>query len=517
VTRSNKVELFEQIRRDYEFGEGTIAGLARKYGVHRRMVRQALSSAVPPARKRVSKACPRLAPVQAFIDQILEQDRHVPRKQRHTAHRIYTRLQAEQGKHPLSERRVRQYVRDRKRALGLLKAEVMVPQSYHYGHEGQVDWYEASIDLAGERQVVKIFALRAMASGASYHRAYPQATQQAFLDAHQQAFHYFGGVFRRLRYDNLSSAVQKILRGYRREETERFHPFRSHWQYDASFCNRGQGHEKGGVEGEVGHFRRNYLVPIPHVGSFAELNEFLAHACRTDLNRRIDGQEQRIGQALVHEQNALLPLPVEDFAIAEEHFCAVNAKGCVRAGTNHYSTPLPPASEVRVQLWPLSVRVWYQGQLVAEHTRCYQRRKQILELEHYLEVLERKPGALAGSTPLAQWRQAGRWTPRHDRFLAQLIDRHGQLEGTRLMVELLRLGQTHGYDRLTLAIDQALTCGAQDAAAVCYLLTAPGLEEPRTATVYPTTGRDWPAMTRALPTVAQYDQLVGAAPPEVAP
>jgi len=103
-----------------------------------------------------------------------------------------------------------------------------------------------------------------MASGAAFHRAYLHATRQAFLEAHEHAFAYFGGVFHLLRYDNLASAVRKILRGYRREETVRFLAFRSHWRFAAEFCTPGEGHEKGGIEGEGGYFRRNHLVPGPH-------------------------------------------------------------------------------------------------------------------------------------------------------------------------------------------------------------------------------------------------------------
>src|SRR5438067_12072582 len=95
------------------------------------------------------------------------------------------------------------------------------------------------------------FCLRSMASGGAYHRAYPHATQQAFLEAHELAFAYFGGVFRILRYDNLTSAVTKILRGHRREETARFVAFRSHWRFEAEFCTPAEPHEKGGIEGEA--------------------------------------------------------------------------------------------------------------------------------------------------------------------------------------------------------------------------------------------------------------------------
>src|SRR5262249_12260419 len=152
----------------------------------------------------------------------------------------------------VAEPTIRRYVRQRKAALGFLGTEVFVPQSYDWGVEAQVDWYEAYADLDGERQKCHVFSMRSMASGGGLHRAYLHPTQQAFLEAHELAFAYFGGVFRRLRYDNLGSAVKRVLRGSRREETQRFVGFRSHWRYEAEFCTPGEGHEKGGVEGEVG-------------------------------------------------------------------------------------------------------------------------------------------------------------------------------------------------------------------------------------------------------------------------
>src|SRR5512135_2561834 len=226
VDRRRKVELFEQLRREYEFGIGTIQGVARTFGVHRRIVRQALASAVPPDRSYRHRARPALGPVEAFIERILEGDRRVPRKQRHTARRIYHRLRAEMPDHPIAESTVRNHVNERKRALGLLGREVYVPQFYDWGREAQVDWYEAQADLAGQRTCVQIFCMRAMASGDAFHRAYVSATQQAFLEAHELAFRYFGGAFRVLRYDNLGSAVRKVLCGRQREETERFIAFR---------------------------------------------------------------------------------------------------------------------------------------------------------------------------------------------------------------------------------------------------------------------------------------------------
>ncbi|MGH9830726.1 MAG: IS21 family transposase, partial [Blastocatellia bacterium] len=135
--------------------------------------------------------------------------------------------------------------------------ETFIPQSYSWGAEAQVDWYEAHADIAGERQKAYVFCMRSMASGGAFHRAFPHSSQQAFLEAHEQAFAYFGGVFTTLRYDNLASAVKKILRGHQRQETTRFIAFRSHGGFASEFCTPGEGHEKGGVEGEGGYFRRN--------------------------------------------------------------------------------------------------------------------------------------------------------------------------------------------------------------------------------------------------------------------
>jgi transposase len=476
MERREKVELFEQMRREYEFGGQSIRALASRFGVHRRLVRQALACAVPPERKRPVRSRPKLELARAFIDEILEADRHAPRKQRHTAHRIHQRLKQELPEVEIAERTVRQYVQGRKMQLGLDEREVAVPQEYVWGSQGQVDWYTAVVEIAGERQQVQVFTMRSMASGAAFHRAYPRATQQAFLEAHEYAFQYFGGVFVHLRYDNLKSAVKRILRGSRREETERFIAFRSHWQYQSSFCTPGKGQEKGGVEGEVGRFRRNHLVPIPTVADWTDLNALLEAACRRDQSRHIDGHTDTVGVAMRLEQPHLLPLQ-EGFELAEESFARVDGKGCVQARTNFYSTPLRVGVRCRVRVLPATVEVWHDGRRVAVHERCYSRRQQVLELEHYLDVLAHKPGALSGSRPLAQWRAAGRWTPVYDELWQRLQQRHGQQAGTRVMIEVLQLGRESGYDQLTRAIGQAITLGTQDAAAVRYLLHSRQWEE----------------------------------------
>jgi transposase len=508
LERGKKVRLFEQMRREYEHGVGTVQGVSKKFGVHRRMVRQALKDAMPPERKRPERTSPKLEPVKGYIEKILEEDKRAPRKQRHTAHRIFNRIAEKYPEHSIGESTVRRYVSRRKRELGLKDGEVYVPQSYEWGREGQVDWYEAVAELGGERQTVQVFTMRSMAGGGALHRAYPRPTQQAFFEGHELSFSYFGGVFHKLRYDNLGLAVKKILRGYQRDQTAKFVGFRSHWGFESEFCNPSRGNEKGGVESEVGYFRRNHWTPIPKVEDWEELNRYLLECCRRDESRRVGEREFTVGIGMQLEKPFLLPLAREGFEVEETVFPVVDKKGCVKVSTNWYSTPLRRGVRVQAKLKPLQVEVWYEGRLVAHHERSYRRGQQILDLEHYLDVLERKPGALAGSTPLAQWRERGRWPQSYDRMLEALVERHGKLDGTRKMIELLQSGRTHGYERLAKAVSLALELGCADAEAVIYLLSSPSLErsdsEPLDSTVLGELAR----YDRPVPVTGEYDRLV---------
>ncbi len=387
------MELFEQIRREYEHGVGTIKGVAKKLGVHRRMVREAIASAVPRNRKKAVRARPKVGRAESFIEGIFEADKGVHRKQRHTAHRILCRLRKEMPDLEISESTVRKYVRKRKEELGLAGREVFIQQSYDFGDEAQIDWYEAIAELEGEQRKLFIFCMRSMASGGAFHRAYPHASQQAFLEAHELGFGYFGGVFKVLRFDNLSSAVKRILRGHQREETERFIAFRSHGGFDSEFCTVGRGNEKGGVEEEGGYFRRNHLVPIPRAANLEELNRQLLEGSREDEGRVISGRSRSVGEAMNMERAHLLPLAREGFQIAGIHFPQVNSKGTLKVLTNFYSAPVAVGAEVQAMVYPAHVELWHQGRCVARHERSFGRYQPVLDLEHYFEVLMKKPGA----------------------------------------------------------------------------------------------------------------------------
>lgn len=226
------------------------------------------------------------------------------------------------------------------------------------------------------------------------------------------------------------------------------------------------------------------------------------------LRRQIGERQLTVGQGLAIERGQLLPLQAEDFDLAEESFCRVDGKGCVAVKTNRYSTPLRVGLQARVRVWPASVEVFDEGEVVARHIRCYERGREILNLEHYLDVLRHKPGAFAGSKPLAQWRAEGRWTDAHDQLWLALQKRHGSQAGTRLMIELVDLGRRHGYDRLQEAIAQALAFGAMDAAAVRYLLAADHLAEAKVSPLPPEEVLRQEYYARPQPTLSAYDGLL---------
>lgn len=506
------MEQFERIRRDARDEGMSIRALSTKYRVHRRTVRQALADATPPQRKAPVRQAPLLGPYEATIRGWLVADLTAPKKQRHTARRVWQRLIEEEGA-VVAESSVRNLVARLRDEVDANRQQVMVPQTHPPAQEAEVDFGEFSAVIAGVVMKLFMFCLRLSHSGKAVHVAYANQSQESFLDGHVRAFEALGGVpVGMIRYDNLKPAVIRVALGRERFEHPRFIALRSHYGFDSFYCLPGKdgAHEKGGVEGEIGRFRRRHLTPVPHVGSLAALNEALAAADARDDARHIGARAETVGAAADRELPLLRALPVESFDVAAVLSCRVDAKARICVRQSYYSVPARFAGRrLEVRLGATTIRAFDGGTVVAEHTRSLHKGTEDLVLDHYLEVLVRKPGALAGSTALVTARASGAFTPTHQRLWDAARKQLGDAAGTRALVGVLLLHRTLPAQAVTAGIDAALAIGSVDPDVVAV--------EARRATqarshVQPVT---LPALAPAIaslerpaPSLANYDRLL---------
>jgi len=291
---------------------------------------------------------------------------------------------------------VREYVRQARNR----NREAFVPLAHDAG-AAQVDWGEAFVydghDDAGSdlRRKVYIFVMTLPFSDARFVACYPRCTLEFFLEGHRRAFEFFGGVPRRIVYDNLRSAVTQIQRGRRRKLNTTFAQFVDYHLIEARFCNAARGNEKGHVEMGVGWARRNLLTPIQRLADWRSFNERLADGCRRVFERQVRGEERTIGERLEEDRGAMLPVPPLLIDGAKPALTTVSSLCLVRFDSNDYSVPCEFAHhEVSIRADVAEVRVSLHGQCVAEHERCHEREKTIYEPWHYLALVERKPRTL---------------------------------------------------------------------------------------------------------------------------
>jgi transposase len=521
----SRVDMFEAIRRDSRREGISIRGLADRYGVHRRVVRVALASPEPPARKVPVRVAPRLDPAKAAIDAMLREDLDAPRKQRHTARRVRARLVEEHQLTEITYSTVRDYVRVRRPQIwaeaGRSLGEVFVPQVHSPGGEGEVDFADLWIVLAGVKTKVFLFTFRLSFSGKSVHRAFATQSQEAFLEGHVVAFTALGGVpVVHVRYDNLKAAVSRVLSGRNRVESERWVLFRSFYGFDAFYCIPGVGgaHEKGGVEGEGGRFRRTHLVPMPKVDSVAELNERLAAYDVRDDARRIADRTNTVAQDFEIEVPVLAPLPGEGFETGVTLTPRVDRYARITVRQCRYSVPAKLIGRrLRVLLRATEVLVFDGSRLVAVHPRATVRGSEVLVLDHYLEVLARKPGALPGASALAAARKAGVFTATHEAFWAAARTSGGDAAGTRALIEVLLLHRHLPAASVIAGMKAALALGVATPDLVAVEARRAGaLADPTDTCARVLTlpdragpaGPELPTDERPVPTVVPYDQLL---------
>ncbi|MBM7803349.1 transposase [Curtobacterium luteum] len=414
------------------------------------------------------RTSPKLGPWKPHIDAMLRQDLDAPRKQHQTATRIWNRLIDEHGA-DVSYAVVRDYVRRRRPEIeteaGKRTVAAFVPQQHAPGMEAEVDFGEVWVILAGVKTKCHLFVFRLSASGKAVHRVYPTQAQEAFLEGHIAAFETISGVpALQIKYDNLTPAVVRVIHGTRdRVENDRWVLFRSHYGFDAFYCEPGidGAHEKGGVEGEVGRFRRTWLSPVPIVDSLDQLNTMIAEWDARDDARRITGRRSSVGEDFALEQPLLQPLPAERFDPGLVLHPRVDRSALITVRQAKYSVPARLIGrQVRVSLRASEVVVFDGRAQVARHPRVVERFGESIVLDHYLEVLQHKPGALPGSTALAAARTAGTFTAAHEAFWQESRKVNGDSRGTRELIDVLLLHRGMRVADVIAAIRAALTVGA---------------------------------------------------------
>ncbi len=454
------MELYQSIRNAVSKEGLSIRATAKEFKVHRREVRRALASAIPPERKSAPKVRPKLGAYESTIRAWLTEDLKVPKKQRHTATRIWQRLVDECGA-DVSVSAVRVMVRELKAEIIEPAATAMIPQVHVPGRTAEVDFGDVWVIVSGEKIRAKMFAMRLSSSAKAFHQIYMGESQECFLDGHEKAFEAFGGIPAEIRYDNLTSAVTKVLIGRDRMENERFTAFRSHYGFDASYCTPGikGAHEKGGIEGEVKRARRRYMVPMPKGATLAEINDKLHQRVDADdASRHVAYRKETVEAAFLEERKALKPLVAESFGSAKILFAKVDAKSRVCVRQAFYSVPVSLIGRsVQIALSANEVSISYRDKQVATHGRLTHRGDSILVLDHYLEAFTRKPGAFPRSVPLDQAKKSGAFSRDHEEFLAGATRLYGESKGIAEMVGVLLLARRLSKGAIAAGLARALT------------------------------------------------------------
>jgi transposase len=448
------MEFWSEVRRRVLTKELSQRAACKAYGLGWHTLKKILAHDEPPGyRQSQPREKRKLAPFLPIIHQILAADLQAPKKQRHTAKRIFERLRAEHG-----YQGGKTVVKDAVRAWKQSHQEVFLPLSHPPG-EAQVDFGEATIRLAGQETKVALFVMTLPYSGAIFMQAFPRECTETFLEGHRRAFEFFGGVPNRISYDNSAIAVIEVLKGRERKLTREFLRLKSHYLFQEHFCLVRRANEKGHVERLIGFARRNFLVPVPQVESLEALNQHLRERCLANLSERTRGKPAPKNDLLVEDQAAFLPIPKQSFEARRIEDGTVNSELLVRFDTNDYSVPVRYAHrKLLVVATVEEVRLVYEDRLVARHRRSWERERTFFEPIHYLALLERKPGGFDYARPLENWQ-----LPDCFALLRRRLEAADQQYGTRSFIRVLRLLEKFSLTQLTEAVEYALDIDVIDA------------------------------------------------------
>jgi len=455
------VELYARVRRAVLVEGMSRRAAAREFGLARKTVNKMLEYSVPPGYQRQKPVRrPKLATWQGVIDAILEDDKQRPRKQRHTAKRIFERLRAEHaysGGYTI----VKDYVREQK--LG--GQEMFIPLTHAPG-EAQADFGQAEVVIAGVQQTAHFMAFSLPYSDDCFVQAFPAETMEAFLEGHVCAFAYFGGVPRQILSDNTKLAVVRILGDGERRKTRAFSELQSHYLFAEKFGRPAKGNDKGDVENLVGYARRNFMVPIPQAASWEALNEQLVRDAQARRARRLRGHTETIGERFERDRAAFLPLPATCLEACDKTTVRVSSISLVRYKTNDYSVPTQYGHrQVLVKAYVDRIVIVSGCEVIAEHKRSYEREVTVFDPLHYLALLEHKCRALDQAAPLTGWQ-----LPECFAQLRRLLEARLNKHAAREYIQVLRLIEHFPVADVTVAVEHALELNAISFDAVRHLV-----------------------------------------------
>ena len=457
------VELYAKIRRAVMIDGLSRREAAQRFGIHRNTIAKMLQFSIPPGyRRRERPVSKKLGRYMAWIDVILESDRSVHKKQRHTASRIFERLRDEQG-YSGGYTIVREYVAE----ATLRSREMFVPLSHRPGH-AQADFGEADGYIGGKKVRFHYFCMDLPHSDGCFVKAYPAETAEAFCDGHVAAFDFFGGVPKSILYDNTRLAVARIVKGGQRLRAQMFAELQSHYLFDDRFGRPGKGNDKGKVEGLVGYVRRKFMTPLPVAESFDALNARLLDGCSKRRQAILRGHTITIGERGQADVAAFMPVPPTPYDACHKVATRVSSLSLVRYRNNDYSVPTRYGHhEVLAKGYVERVEIACRGETIAVHARSYETADFVYNPLHYLALLERKSRALDQAAPLDGWQLAD-----CIHRLRRLMEaRMGNL-GRREFIQVLRLMEDFHQHQVEQAAAQALQLGAISFDAVKMLLLA---------------------------------------------
>lgn len=456
------MQWWTKIRLEVLRGETSKREILRREGIHWETLKKILSHPEPPGyRIQRPRHKPKIGPFLERIAEIIDTDKSLPKKQRHTAKRIYERIKEEGYQGGYTQ------VKEAVRKIRRVKREVFMPLIHRPG-EAQVDFGFALAKIAGVLRKFAFFVMVLAHSDAFFLMAFERECSETHWEGHMRAFEFFGGVPRRISYDNSKVLVSKVISSHERKLTDGFLKLQSHYLFREHFCRVARPNEKGVVEGVVKYARLNFFVPVPQVNDLEELNCKLAQMCREDLKRRLRGKSATKAQLLAEDQAAFLSLPAGVFDACRKQPTRASSLSLVRFDDNDYSVPVAYAHhDILVKGYVDRVVLLFNHRVVAEHRRSWGKAGVFFNYLHYLPLLERKPGSLDHARPLADLNLPSCFDVLRRRLEAE---QQKQGDGIREFIRVLRLLEDYPMAKLRYAVEKGLAIRAHSQEAIAQFL-----------------------------------------------